>query len=478
MSSLAASVAASLRAHSGSEAIVTPRGRWTYNDLEVEIADAAATLKASGANSVALLAHESAATIFWLLAAIAHGIPVAVCPPHDDSALAMFQPDLVVGAVSYAPALFRQRPRVRTTPAATVCVFTAGTDGQPKGVVHTADSLASAVTQLRLLRHEVLGQPAAFPAEPGIFLQQAASEPAVGLTYLGVMPVWTIAGLTVALQAIIGGDRLICLEPKDPSQTLQLIDEFSVTNLSLTPFLAQMLNRHLRSHTPNTRALVHVGIGGGPTPTAVAAELEGLLNAPVTVGYGATEAAGPLSIGRITDAPSIRHGTIGRPLPGVSARVVDNELIVRARSLALGYLADGAPLRRLPIVDGWWHTGDLASIEPSGAMHVHGRRDDVILRGGHRIDPARLERVMEMHPAVTHAGVIGMPSRVAGEQDVCALLVCNDNLSRRSLLRHCSDAGQIAPQRVYRVHSLPLTADGIPKRRELPHMMTTAAVLP
>ena len=240
--------------------------------------------------------------------------------------------------------------------------------------------------------------------------------------------------------------------------------------------MAQSIVRHQRLDPVPVPSLLTVGVGGGPAPQAVVTDLEAVLGALAMVGYGCTETAGPVLMGRPADSIERRASTVGRPLLGVRCRIDTDggspwdagvgELVVSSSSLMLGYWAGGIDAGIM--ADGWWRTGDLAKMTVNGDIAVVGRMDAMIIRAGRNIDPAEIESVLEQHPNIERALVQGVASRVAGEQDVIALVTAFPGLhADPEILRDwCRGhlAGHKVPRSIRVVASLGLAGDGAVRR--------------
>jgi acyl-CoA synthetase (AMP-forming)/AMP-acid ligase II len=174
---------------------------------------------------------------------------------------------------------------------------------------------------------------------------------------------------------------------------------------------------------------------------------------------------------RVSDPPDVRFGTIGTAVPGAAVRVSDEgELLVRTAALCDGY-AEGRDAAEAFVVDGdgrWLRTGDQAVVRPDGRIELAGRLSEVIIRGGRNIDPSAVEHVLESHPAVDGAFVFGVPSRVAGEEDVCAVVAASPGTTAEELRRHCLGTldAMLVPARLTVVAELPRTPDGSVRRAE------------
>ena len=188
-------------------------------------------------------------------------------------------------------------------------------------------------------------------------------------------------------------------------------------------------------------------------------------------GYGMTELFRPLSYlaGDPTDLPD----AVGRAVPGVEARVVDDdgrtlaageggELLIRTPAATDGYL--GAPDdTRAVLADGWFRTGDLATIDRDGWVRITGRKRERILRAGHSIFPPEVEAMLLTHPDVAEAAVIGVPHAELGEE-VAAFVVLRGGAraTTNDLIAYCRErlAGYKYPRRVTLMAALPRSTTG------------------
>jgi fatty-acyl-CoA synthase len=170
-------------------------------------------------------------------------------------------------------------------------------------------------------------------------------------------------------------------------------------------------------------------MAGSPCPIELMKRVTSEMGASqMTIGYGQTEASPLITQTCTDDSLELRVGTVGRPLPGIEAKLVDpangcelgdmqrGELCSRGHNVMLGYYH--APEQTAQAIDeqGWLHTGDLAMREPNGYYRITGRLRDVIIRGGENIFPREIEELLYEHPAVQDVQVIGVPDRRFGEQ--------------------------------------------------------------
>jgi acyl-coenzyme A synthetase/AMP-(fatty) acid ligase len=429
---------------------------WSYRELEDRVDRAAARFTIGAATTLALGSDAgSVALLFGALAASSR-------------------------VVLHGPEHAGQVPRVvAPTPAddALVVLPTSGSTGDPKWVAHTHETIAGALRNTLVLRRQPLG----FDEETlrGRALEEALdalvlAEPSLTLTVIAGMPLWSISGFNVVqLTLLTGGQLVLC--PSEPAAVLDAIERSAVTNIGVPPILLRGLLREQRRRPRDLSSLIVAGVGGGPLDPALARAVEAELGCLVMTAYGSTELGGAALMPRFDDAVAVRTETVGRPLPGVDARLADarghdrvGELVVRTASCMVGYVGhDGVvtPTAR----DEFLATGDLASVDRDGNVRVVGRVDDQILRGGRLIDPAPIEAVLEQHAGVERAAAVGVPSRVPGEHDIWvaytpALGAAVDDRALRELC-HASLPAFSRPRRIVVMIDLPRRRDGSPHRR-------------
>jgi long-chain acyl-CoA synthetase len=188
-------------------------------------------------------------------------------------------------------------------------------------------------------------------------------------------------------------------------------------------------------------------------------------------GYGMTELFRPISY--LAGEPADFSDAIGRPVPGVEVRIVDDdgrplppgaagELLIRTPAALDGYF--GAPEEtRAVLADGWFRTGDLATVRPDGYVRLEGRKRERILRGGYSVFPQEIEAVLLAHPSVAEAAVVGEPHAELGEE-VVAFVALRDGTREQpeALVAFCKQrlAGFKYPRRVTILDRLPRAATG------------------
>jgi acyl-CoA synthetase (AMP-forming)/AMP-acid ligase II len=208
--------------------------------------------------------------------------------------------------------------------------------------------------------------------------------------------------------------------------------------------------------------------GGAPMPAATLAELaEKLPGLALMNAYGATETTSPATIMPAEETAG-RRDSVGLPVPGAEIKVVDEELWIRGPMVVKGYWDDPAATAR-EFSDGFWHSGDLGSIDADGFVRVLDRRKDMINRGGFKIYSAEVESALAEHPAVAESAVLGYACPVLGER-VQAFVVPKIPITQEALRAFCAErlADYKVPEKFFlRDEPLPRNANGKVLKREL-----------
>jgi fatty-acyl-CoA synthase len=333
-------------------------------------------------------------------------------------------------------------------------LYTSGTTGRPKATMHTHRSLIAPVVAsfkvrelwLRPSSLRMLAEAAKALARYRAKMLRAAGRPQTIMTTMG----WhTITGLHVMLQGLLMGDRLAVLPRFHPEAALELVQRERVTVLVAVPTAYRALLALPELSRYDTSSLFVCAVGGAACPPELAREIRGRLRCALYNGFGLTEVGGGVAVSGLADSDEQQDETVGRPMPGLEVRIVDperrelstgqvGELAVRGEGVMKGYYRAPDLTGTMLDADGWLYTGDLASVDEKGYLHIVGRKKDVIVRGGQNVYPAEIERHLETHPLVERAAVVGVPSPVGGES-VWAFVqpTRGAELSAREVLDHC-----------------------------------------
>ncbi len=325
----------------------------------------------------------------------------------------------------------------------TLIVFTSGTTGEPRGVVHAYRYL----TGQRAQAEHWLG------SRPG------------ELVWCTTAPGWSKSARNVFLAPWLTGAAAVIHDGRfNPAERLDIAEALGVNVLCQAPTEYRMLaKRTPLRRLPAMRRMVSAG-------EALEAETVATFRAEMGLepadGYGQTE-TGHIS-GNLAGEP-VRPGSMGRPLPGIEVRVHDGELQLKASSSPTFFsrYLDGERFE-----GGWWPTGDLVRQDDDGRLWFEGRNDDVIVSSGYRIGPVEVEAALLAHPAVAEAAAVAAPDPERGSV-VRAIVVPRDREPSEELARelqeHCKR--ETAPYKFPRIvefaTELPKTTSGKVKRAEL-----------
>jgi acyl-CoA synthetase (AMP-forming)/AMP-acid ligase II len=367
-----------------------------------------------------------------------------------------------------------------------VILYTSGTTGWPKGVMHSHRGLISPVVASLRLRRMWLHSPspaqlarmAGLVARYGLRLLQAAGRPQ---TFLAALGGHAIAGMEVLLQALLMGDRLILMPRFHPVETLQWIEKEQVTVLVAPPLALSILVRMQDLDRYDLSSLLICGTGSAPCPPDLARQVQQRFGCAIHIGYGMTEIGGGISATSVEDSPDRQAETVGRAMSGIEVRVVDEErrplppgqvgeLACRAESRMLGYYRAPELTREVLDEDGWYYTGDLAVMDEQGFIQIVDRKKDMIIRGGQNVYPAEIERFLAAQEGIREAAVVGVPGP-AGSERVWAYVRLEEGaqLGAQEVLGLCRSAleAYMIPDQVRFLDDFPRSAQGKVQKTEL-----------
>lgn len=305
-----------------------------------------------------------------------------------------------------------------------VLLFTAGTSGNPKGVMLSHRALVANLDQLTAVEDP----PAMTPDD----------------VTLAVLPLFHVYGLNAVLGMVARLAATAVLVPRfDPATTLAAIRRHRVTNVAGAPpmFVAWSAQPELRDALENVRLMIS---GSAPLLPDVARQFATIAAKPVWEGYGMTEAAPVITSTLVAGRP--KPGSVGEPLPGVEIQLRDEdgevahdedpgEIFVRGTNLFSGYWPDGT---HGPDEDGWFGTGDVGVLDSDGDLFLVDRRGDLILVSGFNVYPREVEKVISAMDAVAEVAVTGVPHPYTGEA-VRAIVVpvAGNEITPDEVLAYC-----------------------------------------
>lgn len=334
-------------------------------------------------------------------------------------------------------------------------MYTSGSTGVPKGVMHTHRSVIASVET----------QNACFGTD----------ETTRALLHFPINHV--AADVELGFAAIHAGATLVLMDRFDPVAALEAVQRERITLFGQAPamFLLQLgTPEFARTDFSSVRTFAW---GGTAAPRRLIDALAGIAEktgARLMTGYGSTEAGGFVTYSGVRDSLDTLAATAGRAVPPTELRIVDanrlelpdgqpGEIALRGPTLMRGYWNN--PVATAEAMDslGWYYTGDIAWRDDSGAIHIVGRTSEMYKTGGENVYPREVEEVLEAHPAVAIAAVIGVPDELYQEAGL-AFVVPKDqkSVTPEELRAHCraSLANFKVPKRFVIRSRLPLLATG------------------
>jgi fatty-acyl-CoA synthase len=283
---------------------------------------------------------------------------------------------------------------------------------------------------------------------------------------LSVLPLFHVGGLCIqVLPTLAAGGRVRLHARFDAAAWLHDVANWRATTSLLVPATMRALIEHPAWATTDLSSLAFVNSGSQIVPRFLidAFHARGV---PVCQVYGSTE-TGPVTLVLRPGEAMAHAGSVGRPARGVMVRLLDGEVQVRAPNLARGYhRAPNDPA----FADGWFHSGDLATVDADGFYTIVGRSKELIISGGENIHPAEIEHLALADPAVAEAAAVGVPDARWGEVAWLVLVPRPGATIDEARLRqrlHAQLARFKHPRRIVVQSALPKTALGKVQRSQL-----------
>jgi acyl-CoA synthetase (AMP-forming)/AMP-acid ligase II len=341
-------------------------------------------------------------------------------------------------------------------------LYTSGTTGRPKGVMHTHGGF----NRMRLCEH----------LEPAYQWRSDDS-------FVNSLPNFHLLHIGIALQCLYNGVAITVVRQFDPAAVLSAIALERPTLLTLTPTMLQLLLDHPHAANTDFSSLRLTLYAGSPISLGLIKRAINRMPCQFMQFYGSTESGGALSILRPEEhdlSDEARLQSCGRPLPLIEFRIVDaegaavpdgmaGELLVRSPGITKGYWQQPEPTGSV-LQHGWYRTGDIARRDATGLYYIVDRAKDMIVSGGENIYSAEVESALSLHPSIAAVAVIGVPDERWGEA-VKALVICRTGheIDEATLLQFCRGrlAAYKVPKSVEFVDRFPLVASGKISKKEL-----------
>jgi fatty-acyl-CoA synthase len=300
-----------------------------------------------------------------------------------------------------------------------VMLFTSGTTGQPK----------AALLRHRHLTSYIMGTVEFLGADP--------SE-----AQLVSVPPYHIAGVSAVLSSLYSGRRIVYLPGFEAEEWVRTVSDEGITQAMVVPTMLGRILNYAEESGRDLGSLHHLSYGGGRMPVEVIERAMRMLpDVNFVNAYGLTETSSTVAVLTPEDHrtalsstdPAVhrRLRSVGQPLPTLELEIRDangqvlgpnerGEILVRGDQVAGEYMG-----RSVLTEDGWFPTNDAGWLDDDGYLYLEGRLDDVIVRGAENLSPGEIEEVLQSHPAVAEAAVVGVPDPEWGEA-VGAAVVLED----------------------------------------------------
>jgi len=363
-----------------------------------------------------------------------------------------------------------------------ILVYTSGTTGLPKGSMH------SHRTALRIAYRGALPPPTfkeliitLWHYGFGYFLRLVKASK-VPIKAYGATPPYTASGAIALLLLNLWGYIFYQMDRLVPTEILKIIQDEGIHILGCPPATGAMLLKHPDIDKYDLSSLIFVLMGAAPVPPTLVDGYMNKFGIPVTISYGASEILDlACSTNARTDSKKQLRETVGKLNDDYEGKVVDGnrktlpvgevgELVLRSKVKMMGYYKAEGQTQKVFDDDGWYFTGDLATIDKKGYVRIVGRVKDLIIRAGMNIYPAELEALMLNHPKIHMVSVVGVPDAIAGEK-VVAFIIPHDGveLTKLEVRDYCQ--ANMAPYKIpaefFFVDDFPQNASGKVLKREL-----------
>jgi acyl-CoA synthetase (AMP-forming)/AMP-acid ligase II len=360
--------------------------------------------------------------------------------------------------------------------------YTSGTTGFPKGAQLTHRGSVHNILNIVFLTITNLTAEAKAVAA-GELAPPATDGPTYPPAFLAPTPLFHVTANNCLLQpATMAGAKLVLMYKWDAGRAIELIERERVTNISGVPVMSRELLAHPDWTRRDTSSVKSMGGGGAALQPDLVDKIDkSLSGGGPSTGYGLTETHGIVTANS-SKLYTLKPASCGRVVPTLDAKLVDEndtevtgpdatgELCVRGAVVIKGYL-NRPEATASSIVDGWFHTGDIARIDQDGFVYIVDRAKDMVNRGGENVYCSEVEAAIFEHPDVAEAAVFGVPDDRLGE-DVAAAVVLRPGSTLTAPDLQAFLAERIAKFKIpatiwFRSEQLPRNANGKFLKREL-----------
>lgn len=311
-------------------------------------------------------------------------------------------------------------------------MYTSGSTGKPKGVLQTHHAIIENIrAELKYFGIDDAGR---------LLLHFPINHVA--------------ADVEIAYGAIMGGSTLVMMDRFDPVESLEVIERERITMVGQVPVMFLMQMQTPKFQSMDWSHVKYFVWGGAGVPALVLNVLQGIAaktGAKLLTGYGSTELCGFVTYSDPEDSLERMTRSVGRVVPPFEMKIVDEErnevptgtlgeLAFRGPCVMAGYLNDPKNTRAVKDADGWYYTSDLGHVDEDGYIYLAGRSSEMYKSGGENVFPREVEEVLESHPAVLFAAVIGVPDEMYQEVGHgFIMLKPGQEVEAEALRAHCKE---------------------------------------
>ncbi|MCK9274560.1 MAG: long-chain-fatty-acid--CoA ligase [Syntrophales bacterium] len=304
-------------------------------------------------------------------------------------------------------------------------IYTAGTTGNPKGVMHTHGSLYSNAK-----------------------MQLDTVELSPGIVTVSVLPLCHSYGIaSMNYGALLGGGKTVLLQSFDLEKVFAAIEKYKAEGMAAVPtmYIYMLLSPQLLNY--DIRSMKFWTCGSAPLTLDTWNNFKEKFGFEISEGWGLTEAGANNSVNPLQGKKKV--GSIGLPMKGTTMKIIDfsgnelpdgeeGEIIISGPMLMKGYWNKPAETAEV-LKDGWLYTGDIGYRDEEGYFFITGRKKDIIIKGGENIAPKEIEEVLFAHPKVSEAAVIGIKDEIFGENiKAFVVLMPGEKAQPEELIAHCA----------------------------------------
>ncbi len=301
-------------------------------------------------------------------------------------------------------------------------MYTSGTTGNPKGVVHTHNTVMWAVITLN-----------------------NTADSRENDKYLVMLPLFHVGALAPLIGAMYKGNSLTILQQFDPENAWNIIQQEQITTTLAVPAMLNFMLQVPDFERFDVSSLRYISSGAAPVPVALIERYQAL-DIKIQQVYGMTETCGPACMIGAEDAVR-KVGSTGKAFFHTAVRIVDEngndqppgvpgEVLIRGQHIMKEYW-NRPEATAETLVDGWLYSGDIAVMDEEGFVTIQDRLKDMIISGGENVYPAEIENLLLSHPQVADAAVIGQNSEKWGESPLAIVVKQDDALTAEDVLKHC-----------------------------------------